>query len=439
MFYEVFLSSISQIFRKWLSFPLQGRLLSFGLIASCSLLFSSCGTMPSAESGNETGTLEIHSLIVANGAGSGLAKLATTCDSLIVEVSGADIGTLRFSKTFDMSQPVQSDTISQIPAGTNREVRVFTVDRAGSVILMDTVSHRSLRIDPNSVTQLTVVLFPAVGSIYLQLENIPTTVDSIIASFTADDSTVWSVRAKRSTRLYLAIDKIPHKTHGILYVAAVDTLHDTLYSAIKVLTFNALSMQNITLTFSTTPGRISMSMTAVMPGVTSATGNFAAPESSSVESGDLVITEIMYAANDSEYVEVYNPSATDRVYDSLYLDIDGTYRLFTNITVLARQPFVFGRRMLPWTDTAHAVASALDLSSGGNWITVRAKDGSIIDRVVFTGGSNALEWPAVSGKKAILLDGSVNDAQLNNFGRNWNTATTLIAGSAGQYGTPKTR
>jgi hypothetical protein len=415
------------------------RFYAFTALSVCSLLFSSCGTMPSAENGKETGTLEIHSLIMANGPGSGLAKLATTCDSLIVEVSGADMGTLRFSRTFTMSQPVQSDTISLVPAGTDREVRVFTVDRTGSVIHTDTVSHRSLRINPNSVTHLTVVLFPAVGSIYLQLENIPTSVDSIIASFTADDSTVWCVRAKRSTKLYLAIDKIPHNTHGILYVAAVDTLKDTLYGAARELTFSALSMQNISLAFSTTPGRITMSMTVVMPGVTSATGNIAAPESSVVESGNLIITEIMYAANDSEYVEVYNPSATDRAYDSLYLDIDGTYRLFTNITVRAEQAFVFGRLLLPWADTAHAVAGALDLSSSGNWITVRAKDSSIIDRVVFTGGSNALEWPAVSGKTAIVLDASVSDAQANNFGRNWLAATALISGTASQYGTPKTR
>ncbi|MBN2036776.1 MAG: lamin tail domain-containing protein [Chitinispirillaceae bacterium] len=439
MFHKVFFSSISQFFRKRLSFPVQSRLLYFGLFASCSLLFSSCGTMPPAENADETGVLEIHSLIMSNGTAGGLSKLATTCDSLIVEVSGADIGTLRFGTTFDMSLPVQSDTISPIPAGTSREVRVFTVDRAGSVIHTDTVSHRSLRIDPNSVTQLTVVLFPASGSIYLQLENIPTAVDSIIASFTADDSTVWSVRAERSTKLYLSIDKIPHNTHGTLYVAAVDTLKDTLYSATKELTFSALSMQNITLTFSTTPGRIIMGMTVVLPGVTSATGDFAAPESSSVESGGLVITEIMYAANDSEYVEVYNPSGSDQIFDSLYIDIDGTYRLFTNITVHAGQAYVFGRRLLSWTDTAHSVTSALDLSAGGTWITVRAKDSSIIDRVIFTGGSNALEWPVVPGKTAIVLDAGVSDPLLNNFGRNWHAATALIPGTAGQYGTPKTR
>jgi hypothetical protein len=100
---------------------------------------------------------------------------------------------------------------------------------------------------------------------------------------------------------------------------------------------------------------------------------------------------------------------------------------------------VFGRRLLPWCDVAHSVASALDLSSTGNWITLRSKTGAIIDRVIFAGGSNALEWPNVSGKQAIVLDSGINDAQANNFGRNWHAATTLIAGTASQYGTPKIR
>jgi hypothetical protein len=439
MMYQAFLSTMSRIVRQRPPFLLLCRLLSFPLLSLSLLLFSSCGTMPSSGSGEECGTLEIHSVVMANGAGSGLAKTATTCDSLIVEVIGADIGTLRFSRTFDMSQAVQSDTVSRIPAGTNRDVRVSAVDGSGSVILMDTVSHRSLRIDPNSVIRLTVVLFPAVGSIYLQLEDIPTSVDSVFATFIADDSTAWSVRAKRSTKLFLALDKVPHNTHGLLTVAAVDTLRDTLFSASKELTFSAVSMQNVSLVFSTTPGAITLEMTVLLPGVTSVTGTIASTDSPSVETGELLITEIMYAANDSEYVEVYNPSASDLSFDSLYIEIDGTYRLFTGITVSAGQAYVFGRRALPWADTFHTVTSALDLSSGGNWITVRAGDGSVIDRVVFTGGNNALEWPNVTGKTSIVLDGSVNDVQLNNFGRNWKAAAALIPGTASQYGTPMSR
>jgi hypothetical protein len=406
-----------------------------GLSFAALSLLSSCGNMPLSNVKDNAGSLEIHTCVV----NPGLAKAATNFDSLIVEVSGSDIGVIRYSKPLNLSLPVHSDTLSRIPAGIERQVKIWTVDRSGATIHMDTVSHRSIRIDPNATTQLNVVLMPALGSIYIQLENIPTKVDSIVASFTGDNKTVWCVRAKRNTKVYLSIDKITNGTHGILYVAAVDSTKDTLYFASKELTFNAASMQNISLNFTSTPGQLTMSTTVVLPGVTSATGTIAAPETSAVETGALLITEIMYAANDSEYIEVYNPSTSDLSFDSLYLDIDGTCRLFTNITVGAQRAFVFGRRPLPWGDVAHAVASALDLSSSGNWVTIRTKTGAIMDRVVFTGGSNTLEWPNVSGKQAIVLDGSINDAQANNFGRNWHAATTLISGTANQYGTPKIR
>jgi hypothetical protein len=103
-----------------------------------------------------------------------LAKLSTSCDSLIIEVTGPDIGTLRFSKFFDLTQSVQADTLKNIPTGSNRQIKVYTIDRSGTVITTDTNSQLTIRIDPNVTTQLNVVLLPAAGSIYLQLENIPT-------------------------------------------------------------------------------------------------------------------------------------------------------------------------------------------------------------------------------------------------------------------------
>ena len=372
-------------------------LIAFPLFA---LLVSSCGKMPLAPSsgGASTGRVEIHSCIIKNGLAKSLATLATTCDSLIVEVSGTDITTLRFSKPFDLARPVHSDTLAGIPTGTDRAIKVYTIDRSGTVVHTDTVDHRGLKIDPSAAAQLNVTLVPAMGSIYVQLENIPTRVDSVFAKFTADDKRVWSAQAKRSTKLFMSLDKIPSKTHGMLTVAALDSAKDTLYVASKELTFDASAMGNIALDFSSTPGQFAFDLAVVLPGVTSASGNMGQPEPSAVESGELVVTEIMYAANDSEYIEVFNPKDTDRVYDTLCLDIDGTYRLFTNITIPAQRAFVFGRRLLPWCDVAHPVTTALDLSSTGNWITLRTKKGQVIDRVAFTGGTNALEVAGGFGK-----------------------------------------
>jgi hypothetical protein len=406
-----------------------------------SLLAVSCGRMPTASSSGSdaTGSLEIHSCIIKTAMAKSLATLSTTCDSLIVEVSGSDIATLRFSKPFDCARPVHSDTLSQIPTGSDRTIKIYTVDRSGTIIHADTIDHRGVRIDPSAAAQLNVMLVPAVGSIYLQLENIPTAVDSVFAKFAADDKRAWSAQAKRSPKMFLSLDKVASRAHGLLTVAAISAAKDTLYTATKEMTFSATTMQSVALSFTSTPGRLAFDIAVVLPGVTAASGNMAQSDTAAAESGELVVTEIMYAANDSEYIEVYNPGAGDKTFDSLYLDIDATNRLFTNVTISAQKTFVFGRKLLPWCDVAHPVASALDLSSTGNWITLRAKNGNIIDRVAFAGGANTLEWPVVSGKQSIVLDSGITDPQSNNFGRNWHAATTLIPGTANQYGTPRVR
>ena len=416
------------------------RVLATVSITFSAVLMVSCGRVPnSIADDEETGTLELRTCIFKNG----LVKEAVAgiglCDSLIIEISGPNMTALRYGKLFDLSNPVSTQTVQGVPAGTDRTVNVFTVDKAGAVIHIDTISHKGIRIDAQSVTPLTVMLVPAVGSIYLQLENIPTSVDSVFATFASSGSQSWVVRAKRASKMYLSLEKIPHNTHGLLNVTAVDSMRDTLYVASSEFTFNACAMENVVLNFSTAPGQLSLEMGVVMPGITNVSGSIAIVDTQVIETGELLITEIMYAANDSEYIEVYNPGETDRSYDTIIVDLDGTNRVFTNVTIPVKKTFVFGRILLPWTDVCHATASALDLSGNGNWITLRGKDKRIIDRVVFTGGSNSQEWPNVSGKRAIVLDNVINDARLNDFGRNWKSATDLISGTNAQYGTPHVR
>jgi hypothetical protein len=409
-------------------------------LAFFALLFSSCGRMPMSVSEKEnTGTLEIRTCIIKNGLSKSVVAGVGLCDSLVVEIIGGGAPAFRSSRPFDLSLPVNTQTITNIPTGTDREIRVFTVDKYDSIIHLDSIAHRGIRIDPNVVTPLTVMLIPAVGSMFLQLENIPTSVDSVYTSFSANGRQPWVARAKRTSKMFLTLEKIPHNTHGLLLVAAVNSTGDTLYSASNELTFNACAMENIVLNFTSAPGTLSFDMGVVLPGITSASGSISEPDTGVKESGELLITEIMYTANDSEYIEVYNPGESDLTFDTIIVEIDTTDRRFTGVTVAAHQTFVFGRKPLPWTDASHAIASALDLSGSGNWITLRAKNGTIMDRVIFTGGSNTQEWPNVTGKRSIVLDGAINDAKLNNFGRNWKAASELIDGTTAQYGTPRVR
>ena len=199
---------------------------------------------------------------------------------------------------------------------------------------------------------------------------------------------------------------------------------------------DARSTNGVTLSFETNPGGIALSGALELPGAVTVSAAMNGATIAGSETGELVITEIMYAANDSEYVEVYNPSTTTLDYDSLYLEIDGVKRLFEGVSVAAKGFYVFGRKLLPWVDAAHPTASALDLSGSGNWITILEKNMTVLDQVIFTGGTNALEWPRVSGKRSICLRSENCSAEENNYGRNWYGATDGIENVPSQYGTP---
>ncbi|MCU0609605.1 MAG: lamin tail domain-containing protein [Chitinispirillaceae bacterium] len=418
------------------SFIIRG-LFIVGVVTVVSLLLM-CGKSPHPNAPTDTGALEIRTCIMNSGLAKSLEKLATTSDSLVIEVSGSDITTIRRCIPLLPGQLLRSDTVGAIPSGTDRRIKVFTIDRTGTTIQADSTGSRTVRIDPNTVTLVNVLLVPALGSICIQLENAPTKVDSVIAQFVADDKRTWGTRAKRSSKMFMSIDKVPHATHGMLTLFAIDTLRDTLYVASKELTFSARSLATISLIFSATPGKLALDLTIVAPGITLADVAMTKTDAAETESGEVLISEIMYAANDSEYVELYNPGTAVCVFDSLYLDIDGTARLLTNVSIGAKQLFVVGRMKLPWISAPLSPATALDLTSTGNWLTLRGKDGRMIDRVAFCGSSNPLEWPLVSGKTAIELDPAINDVLLNNFGRNWRASATAITGTS-QKGTPGTR
>ncbi len=395
----------------------------------------SCGSTPAGVSSPARSDVEIQVQLV-NALGKTAGRLKTEFDSLVVEVDGPDIEPMRFASAIDPAQLFFIDTLPQIPTGPDRQIRITTINRNGDVIHADSSGLRTIRVDPNVITIVQVVLVPVRGSIYLQIGGVPTAVDSICAVFTADDGRQWNVSVPRSPKVYASIDGIPHNTHGTLVVAGVTAIGDTLYRAEAVVKVNALATNGVQLSFQTTPGGVALSGSVQLPGAMVVSGSMGTMPVAKEERGDLLITEIMYAANDSEYIEVYNPGNDAAVFDSVYLDIDGTRRLFTSVTIAARSYFVFGRKQLPWVDANHSVSSALDLSSNGNWISLLSKDGSVIDQVVFTGGSNDLEWPRISGKRSICLADNSYSSDGNNFGRNWITASTVIEGAAGQMGTP---
>ena len=411
--------------------------MSAAAIAGISLVICSCGRVSGPVGPRSSGDLEIQ-VQLPGVLGKKAAALRTAFDSLVVEVAADDMAALRFTRAMSGQQPLVVDTLSGIPAGSARRVSISTVDRNGVTTHVDSMGVRTLRIDPDFTTVLQVVLLPVRGSIYLQVGGVPTDVDSLGAVFTSNGGDVWAVSVARSPKVFLSIDGIPADTRGTLRVAGFTAGGDTLYSAQSEVVVNARSTNGIQLSFESTPGQLVLSGTLELPGAVVVSASMGNIPAASDEQGTLFFTEIMYAANDSEYVEVYNPAETDAYYDSLYLDIDGTRRLFTGISIPAESYYVIGRKEMPWVDAAHSVASALDLSGKGNWLTLLTADLRIIDQVIFTGGTNSLEWPKISGKSSICLVADAYGAQDNNYGRNWVIAEIPINGAPSQMGTPHT-
>lgn len=394
-----------------------------------------CGTDPISSPPSSTGQLEIRTRINPASMAKTTTASQTFFDSLIIEISAPDMTPIRTAKKIDPSNPSFTDTLYDVPAGINRSV-IITAVNDESVTHIDSISNRSVDINPNETSRIIATLIPAAGSIYIQLGAVPSIADSIHACFVSSGDTLIQTKVDRKNpKVFLSLDNIPHNQNGSLFVAITNSQGNTLYTARQAITFDARSSNSVFLDFIAEGGDIECIINIRPSGVTLASYSFEPDQYAQTETGDLIITEIMYAANDSEYIELYNPTDQINAYDTLIIDIDGTRREFFNVEINPDSFLVIGRKSLPYADFFHETLSALDLSSNGNWITIRTNNGAILDQVIFTGASNSVEWPTFSGRKSVELDRSRFDQISNNLGRNWNVATELIEGLV-QFGTP---
>jgi hypothetical protein len=359
----------------------------------------------------------------------------TLFDSLVVEISGSDFQTIRSSVTLSSLLPVYNDTIRNIPEGENRVVRVFTKDRTNQVIHQDSLLSQTVRVTADNITSVFVKLKPGSGSFYIQIADVPDTVDTVVAVFSTGVRS-WVASVKRSSKVLMSLDNIPNNTAGTLNVYGISLQKDTLYRASANLTYLLSNTAAVNLSFHTQPGTLGLNITITPAPSTIVRANMSAFTYDTVETGEIFISEIMYASNDSEYIELYNPSTIAASYDTLYVDIDGEMRFLTNVIIVPNGYFTIGRRLLPWVNTAMNTVSFLDLTQNGNWITIRNRTKQMIDRVVYTGVSNVQEWPQVSGKHSMRLQPDRYSAQLNNYGKYWSVSQELIPGSGSQYGSP---
>lgn len=397
-------------------------LLLFILIASIGTGLVQCGRAIS-----EVGSFERGTLIVRTQFCEALQKMAlTTFDSIVVEISGSDMGTaIHYSRKVTPGL-LLIDTCPDIPAGPDRKVKIFTVDRAGDTIHIDSLKNRIVDIDQNTISTINATLIPAAGSIYLQLANVSTSVDSVFISFVSAGRT-WKKGAKRALRMTVSLDNIPNGTKGVVYLKAVNSSGKILYEASADLTFDARKLSQLDLDFKMIPGQLAMNLTLLRPGITLMAINLGDQDAVN-ERGDLVITEVMFNEPDSfEYLEIYNPADTVVKIDTFIIDVDNNLKKFGGFSIAAHSFYVLGRKSKSWVDKVIEPKSIMDFSQTGNQIALRAKDSTVLDQIIISAGS--LEWPNGTAKKAIILDSTKYNVLLNNFGCNWHLATAQMTGA----------
>jgi len=423
---------------------LGGQIVAAAVLSAA--IMSGCGDKPSnpvstGDDGGAYGAIVIRGRVDAPK----LAKTAAAQETakptkLLITVSGAGFDTIRVESTIDFSRATIIDTIPQIPAGTNRRITILAVDQNGVVTHIDSIETHIVTVAANAVTPVNATLIPAIGSIYLLLNGLPTAVDSVWATFKrTNGATVAECRAKRGLTGFVSLnlDNIPHNTAGILRVDMVNASREYLYTATKELTFSARGDNNIDLQFRAPDGAAGINVDLRASGVTIGAYDFSS-KGATTESGELVITEIMWNATDNNYIELYNPADAAFSVDTLIIDVDDLTHRYPNVNIAAKSFITIGRK---YTAYMNIYTPSLYIYSYSNWISVKRKDGAVIDRVVFAGANNALGWPTMptTTKKSIELAKDKYNAADNNYGKNWRvTRAGMIDGSQSLYGTPKT-
>lgn len=424
-----------------IAFTIGRRLFLFAIITISIIVFIiSCGPSPMSYDISENGKLIFRVQVITPSLQKNAQSAKILFDSLVVEISAPDIKTIHYSQKVLTSAPIVVDTIKDIPSGKHRTVKVWTVDYSGTVIHKDTANMKDVEIKPKGTNDMEFNLLPAVGSLYLQIGGVPGEVDSVLAIYTESvTKKQWVTSVKQKSNVILVLDKIPNKSTGTVNVYCITAVKDTIYRAESKLSFDVSRPIPVNLEFRSNPGTISLDLTIFEPGAVFVNGRIDTDLIDSIESGEILITEIMYAVDDSEYIELYSTLSSEVTYDTLYICINNESRLVTNMTFAPNGYNVISRRVLPWVDTLIKPMSFIQLTTDGSWIAVRAKNKTLIDRVIYTGRENSADWPKNSGKASIFLDSSAYNARDNNYGANWKLSSSLIPNSTTQYGSPGRR
>ncbi len=416
-------------------------------------LLCACGKDPGdpvKPDGGEYGMLEVCVRMVnqplmkaaaRDGADAVAAAAQTVAENVVVEISGGDLSPTLIKTKLDPSRSTMIDTVKKVPVGEGRRISVWAVNKEGVKTHVDTVEYRYVDVEKAKVTRIYATLIPSAGSIYIHINGLETSIGTVHASFTSrDGESVFQNNVKRDSHTFLSIDNIPHELDGILRVSLVDKQGDTVKIATNEFVFDARRDNLFDLQFIENSGMLGMNAVLYAPGVTIAAYDFEKPAPNVVETGELIITEIMFSAGDDNYIELYNPKDAPVSFDTLAVEVDKSVCYFPNVSVGKNGYFVIGRKPLPYSDASANSTGSMPIVSTGNWITVRhGRTGAVLDRVICGGANTAVGWPAGTssgGKKSVELNKDKYGTAENNYGKNWSAADQLIAGATNVYGTP---
>ncbi|MFP4521047.1 MAG: hypothetical protein ACLFQK_02780 [Fibrobacterota bacterium] len=397
--------------------------------------FAGCSNNPaSGEKGiSQEGKSVLNIFFGFSGESRAYKSTETKCSVLIVTVRAS--GRVVFRDT----SGVAGDgilTVAGVPSGSGREISLHTEDDVSDTVHISEV--RTSDLSAGGTINLSFTLNPVIGSIYIVFSDIDPLVDSVYSFFESDKGLFSDSSSVSSGRATLVIDKVPDSSEGMLQIYGIDKdSFDTLYSQTLSLIFSSSGDNTLEAAFHVPPGEISGNISVIEPGVTLVQGYMNDSRNLGPENGPLIISEILYSANDSEFVEIHNPSDMLFSADTIFLEVNGVLREFTGVDIQAGGYFVIGRQELSYADIWHSTYSALDLAATFEFIALRGKDSVLMDCISFTGYSNDTGWPqgGSSSGRSIVLKSDVNDPVDNNYGKNWLLSESQIEGT-GLSGTP---
>lgn len=362
-------------------------------------------------------------------------KVRATTHSLIRITVHAENGTLICDTTSDSDKDIQFITIPGIKEGTGYVATAWSEDNSGDTIHAPQVQLFDITANENAT--VTFQLNSTCGSIIFELAKVPTSVDSLFLTFTADSGTYKTVK-KRSSRVFLSLDKIPYGAKGTLLFSTINSSHEIISTWDTLFTF---TNQHISAEFSlVNNGELVAEISIDEPANTVFSGLGDTTSSLTEESGDLIISEFCATGGSGsrscEFIEIYNPQLTSFYADTLFIEASDKTIKIPEITIPSNEHLVISTSAGVFWNPHHIVS--LDLSSTSGMITLTS-DNTLHDYVLYFNDSDA-NWEQMSSSshKSWTLSTDHLNSSANNSGIFWESATSTVEDGDGNiwYGSP---